>query len=87
MGLPDKSILIMITSLAESTMKQYELPLRLWWQYGLDEMISWFDVDIEHDYEKVIWRNFCFKDLESQIRIYLGYFFSSGLFKNILSQR
>ena len=38
----------MFASLTESTLKQYEKPLRTWWCYCFDRKISVFDAGVEH---------------------------------------
>ena len=47
-GVSNEAISIMFASLVESTLKQYEKPLRMWWSYWFDRNIFGFDADFEH---------------------------------------
>ena len=47
-GVLEEALPIMFASLSESTLKQYEKPLRMSWRFCFDRNISVFDADIEH---------------------------------------
>ncbi|XP_043484810.1 uncharacterized protein LOC122512807 [Leptopilina heterotoma] len=44
-GIPESGLDIMLASLSENTIKQYEKPLRLWWEYCFKNKLSVFNVD------------------------------------------
>lgn len=45
-GIPEESMEVVIASLAETTQKQYEKPIRLWWQYCQDINVPMFNASV-----------------------------------------